>query len=312
LDIPFRKHLLGIEELDRKEILAVLKGADRFKDPQGGIRSMPLLIGKVVCNLFLEPSTRTSTSFALAARHLGAQVIGMGGASTSLSKGESLRDTARNIEAMGVDALVIRHQACGAPHQVAAAVSPSVSVINAGDGSHEHPTQALLDLYTIRSHRTSFEGLKVAIVGDIMHSRVARSNIWGLKKLGAEVTVVGPATLVPRQIRSLGVEVCHDLDRVLEDYDVFNFLRIQLERQQRHLFPSIREYAHLYGMNAERARRLKPNALILHPGPVNRGVELSPEVADGAQSVILEQVRNGILVRMAVLALLLGADPGSG
>jgi len=225
-----------------------------------------------------------------------------------VSKGETLRDTARNIEAMGVDILVLRHSCAGAAEQLSRMVK--ASVVNAGDGAHEHPTQGLLDIFTIRSVKKRIEGLKVALVGDIAHSRVARSNFWGLQKLGAEVYAVGPSTLVPRGLEKLGVRVSHDLDQLIPQIDVFNMLRIQLERQDQAMFPSIREYSRLFGLNGERMKRAKPDALVLHPGPINRGVELTPEVADGPQSVILNQVQNGLAVRMAVLYLISGASGG--
>ena len=296
------KHLLGLEELSREEILFILEEARGLREVSArSVKKVPALRGKVIVNLFFEPSTRTRISFELAGTRLSADVINFTGSTSSATKGESLTDTARNIEAMGVDILVVRHSCAGAAYQLSKAVS--ASVVNAGDGAHEHPTQGLLDIFTIRDHRQSVEGLKVAIVGDIGHSRVARSNIWGLQKLGAEVFAVGPATLVPRALERLGVRVCHDLDEILPEIDVFNMLRIQLERQESGLFPSLREYSRLFGLNEERMTRAKPDALVLHPGPINRGVELSPGVADGPRSVILDQVTNGLAVRMAVLYL---------
>lgn len=299
-----RRHLLGLEDCSAGEILAVLQRAESYRE-DGALRRTAELKGRVVSLCFFESSTRTSNSFAQAAKRLSADVLSVNVASSSVNKGETLTDTARNLEAMGVDIVVLRHPAPGAPHLLSGRLK--ASVVNAGDGAHEHPTQALLDILTIRDRFGRLEGLKVAIVGDIAHSRVARSNIWGLTKLGAKVTVVGPATLIPRGIETLGVEVCHDIDGVLEDCDVFNFLRIQFERQALSPFPSIREYARLYGMTAERAARMKPEAVIMHPGPVNRGVEITPEVADGPRSLILKQVTNGLAVRMAVLALVAGA-----
>lgn len=306
-----RRHLLGLEDLSPGEILSILERAESFRrGPGGGLRRGTGLRGRVVCICFFEPSTRTSNSFALAAKRLSADVMTVNVAASSVHKGETLADTARNLEAMGVDIVVLRHPAPGAPHLLSGRLK--ASVVNAGDGAHEHPTQALLDILTIRDCFGTLRGLRVAIVGDIAHSRVARSSIWGLTKLGVRVTVVGPATLVPRGIEALGVEVCHDLDRVLETCDVFSFLRIQLERQSATAFPSIREYARLYGMNAERAERMKPEAIVMHPGPVNRGVEITPDVADGPRSVILRQVTNGLAVRMAVLSLVSSAGAAGG
>ena len=297
------RHLLGLEDLSPGEILAVLAKADSFRKG-GRLRRTKDLKGKVVCLCFFESSTRTSNSFAQAAKRLGADVMTVNVASSSVNKGETLTDTAKNLEAMGADVVVLRHPAPGAPHLLSKRIG--ASVVNAGDGAHEHPTQALLDILTIRDRFGSLKGLKVAIIGDIAHSRVARSGIWGLTRLGAKVTVVGPATLIPKEIETLGVDVCHDIDQVLETCDVFNFLRIQFERQALSPFPSLREYSRLYGMNAERAERMKPRAILMHPGPVNRGVEITPEVADGPRSVILRQVTNGLAVRMAVLSLVAG------
>ncbi len=303
-----RRHLLGLEELSGEEILAIMDTAESFKEVSTrSIKKVPALRGKVVVLLFFEPSTRTATSFNLAAKRLSADVVSFSVPTSSVSKGETLNDTARNIEAMGVDIVVVRHSAPGAALQLSRILD--ASVVNAGDGSHEHPTQGLLDVFTIREAKGRIKGLKVAIVGDIQHSRVARSNIWGLKKLGAKVTVVGPATLIPRDIRQLGVEVSYDLDAVLPEMDVVNILRIQLERQGRSMFPSIREYAQLFGITGERLGRAKPDLLVLHPGPMNRGVEITPEVADGNHSVILRQVTNGLAVRMAVLYLVSGGKP---
>ncbi len=299
-----RRHLLGLEALSPGEILTLLDTAESFRQPGGGLKRLPLLKGRVVCICFFESSTRTSNSFALAARRLSADVMIVNVASSSVNKGESLTDTARNLEAMGVDVVVLRHPAPGAPHLLSGRLG--ACVVNAGDGAHEHPTQALLDMLTIRDRFGALKGLRVAIVGDIAHSRVARSSIWGLTKLGVGVTVVGPATLIPPDLSLLGVEVCHDIDQVLETCDVLNFLRIQFERQASSRFPSVREYARLYGMTSERAARMKPGAIVMHPGPVNRGVEITPEVADGPRSVILQQVTNGLAVRMAVLSLVAG------
>lgn len=302
-----RRHLLGIEDLSAEEITLILDTAVGFKETAGdGRRKIPALVGKTVANLFFENSTRTRTSFGLAARRLSADVVDFSPSGSSLSKGETFIDTAKNIEAMGVDAVVVRHRTPGTPHLLAQNLK--CSVINAGDGPHEHPTQALLDILTIRDHRGDLNGLTVALVGDIAHSRTARSNIWALKKLGAHVILCGPATLVSRGWEQYGVEVCHDLDDVVKRSDVVNLLRIQFERQQTAPFPSVREYALLYAMNKERLSKAKDDILILAPGPINRGVEVTADVADGPHSVILEQVANGLAVRMAVLWLLIGAD----
>ena len=301
---PWRhRHLLGLEDCSPGEIQTLLDRAASFRDSEGGLRRGTELKGRVVCLCFFESSTRTSNSFSQAAKRLSADVMAVNVATSSVNKGETLTDTAKNLEAMGADIVVLRHPAPGAPHLLSARLK--ASVVNAGDGAHEHPTQALLDMLTIRDRFGSLKGLKVAIVGDIAHSRVARSSIWGMTKLGIRVTVVGPATLIPRGIATMGVEVCHDIDQVLQTADVLSFLRIQFERQTVNSspFPSLREYARLYGMNAERASRMKPEAIVMHPGPVNRGVEITPEVADGPRSVILKQVANGLAVRMAALAL---------
>ena len=267
---------------------------------------MPALRGKTVVNLFFEPSTRTRTSFELAAKRLSADVINFSPSSSSVVKGETLLDTARNIEAMQADIIVLRHPAAGAAETLARGVKSSV--INGGDGWHEHPTQALLDLFTLRERRLEFRGLRVAIVGDIAHSRVARSNIYALTKLGAEVRVVGPPTMIPAFLDRLGVRICYDLDEGLRGADVIMMLRLQLERQGRALFPTIREYSRLYGLTEERVKLAELGALIMHPGPINRGVEIAPEVADSLSSVILEQVANGVAVRMGILYLLSGAN----
>jgi aspartate carbamoyltransferase catalytic subunit len=300
-----RKHLLTLEELSGEEILHVLDTARSFKEVSTrSIKKVPALRGKVVVNLFFEPSTRTRLSFGLAAKRLSADTIDFSRSGSSTVKGETFKDTSRNIEAMGIDIAVIRHSAPGAPKMLSECID--ARVINAGDGPHEHPTQGLLDIYTIREEKGKIEGLNVLFVGDITHSRVARSNIWGLTKLGATVGVVGPATLIPRELRQLGVKIYYDLDEVIGEFDVINLLRIQLERQRQNLFPSIREYSRLYGINVERLGRAKPDVLIMHPGPINRGVEITPEVADGNNSVILKQVANGLAVRMAVLYLVSG------
>jgi aspartate carbamoyltransferase catalytic subunit len=297
-----RKDLLGLEDLSADEILHVLDTAKGFEEiSTRSIKKAPAMRGKVVLNLFFEPSTRTKASFSLAAQRLSADLVDVVKEASSAVKGESLVDTGRNLQAMGVDTVILRHQQAGAPALLARSLD--ACVINAGDGTHEHPTQGLLDIYTMRQRLGDLKGKRVAMVGDITHSRVARSNIWGLKKLGAEVGVIGPRTLIPGALKDLGVNVHYRLDEVLEHYDVFNILRIQLERQHRGLFPSVREYAHLYGIDARRVARMKPGVVIMHPGPINRGVEISHEVADGDNSVILQQVSNGLAVRMAVLVL---------
>ena len=297
-----RKDLIGLRELTADEINFVLETTDAFK--QVGtreIKKVPALRGKTLVNFFVEPSTRTRTSFELAAFRLSADVINISATTSSLIKGETLKDTARNLEALHTDIIVLRHGSAGAPQFLASRLK--TSVINAGDGAHEHPTQALLDLYTIRERRGKIAGLHVAIIGDILFSRVARSNIFGLLKLGARVTLVGPSTLVPREFEKLGAEVSHKIEDVLPTADVVNLLRIQHERQRREYFPGLGEYIRLFGLTKERAKLLKPDCLIMHPGPINRGVEIDSEVADGSQSVILDQVTNGLAVRMAVLYL---------
>ncbi len=306
-----RRHLLGLEELDRGELQTILDTAESFVEiSQRKRKKVPALKGKVVVNLFFEPSTRTKTSFGLAAKRLSADTVDFTVGGSSLSKGESFIDTAKNIEAMGVDVMVVRHSTPGAPHLLAQHLK--CCVINAGDGAHEHPTQGLLDVFTIRRAKGRIEGLTVGLVGDIAHSRVARSNIYALTKLGARVIVCGPTTLVPRFVERLGVEVAHSLDAILPHCDVVNLLRIQFERQRTGLFPSIHEYAALFGMNRERLAKAKPDILILAPGPINRGVEVTPDVADGPHSAILQQVTNGLAVRMAVLYLLCGQPAAEG
>jgi aspartate carbamoyltransferase catalytic subunit len=303
-----RRHLLGLEELSRDEILTILDTAQTFVEPGRRPRKRGDLKGKVVVNLFFEPSTRTRVSFGLAARRLGADVIDFTAGGSSVSKGETFIDTAKNIEALGIDAVVVRHSVPGAPHLLSRHLD--AAVVNAGDGAHEHPTQGLLDIFTIRHIKRRIEGLTVGLVGDIAHSRVARSNIHGLLKLGAKVIVCGPPTLVPASVEQLGVEVAHRLDDILPRCDVVNVLRIQFERQRSGLFPSIQEYFRLFGMHSERLRKAKPDLLLLAPGPINRGVELTPEVADGPHSAILQQVTNGLAVRMAVLSLVCGPPNG--
>lgn len=295
-------HLLGLESLSRNEIVAILDSAEQFIGVgQGHTPKREDLKGKAIVNLFFEPSTRTRISFGLAARRLGADVLDFSPSGSSTSKGETFLDTAKNIEAMGIDAVVVRHQSSGAPLLLSRNLSPRVAIVNAGDGAHEHPTQALLDIFTIRQRRGRIAGLTVALVGDILHSRVARSNIHGLTKLGAHVIVCGPTTLIPSEVTSWGVEIAHRFDEVVPRCDVINLLRVQFERQRGSFFPSVSEYASLFGMTGKRLKRAKSDVLILAPGPINRGVEITPDVADGPNSAILEQVNNGLAVRMAVL-----------
>ncbi|MBQ4314682.1 MAG: aspartate carbamoyltransferase catalytic subunit [Lentisphaeria bacterium] len=295
-----RKDLLTLYDLSGEEIEYLLDTAAEFKKvSERSVKKVPALRGKTVVNFFVEPSTRTRVSFELAEQRLSADIVNMQAQASSLLKGETLLDTVRNIEALQVDLVVMRHAAPGAQSFIAKHLK--CGVINAGDGAHAHPTQALLDLFTIREKKGGFKGLKVAIIGDILHSRVARSNIWGLLKLGAEVTVAGPATLVPREFESIGVRVCHDLREATADADVVNLLRIQHERQNASFFPSTGEYSRFFGIKADSFKYLKKDVLIMHPGPINRDVELAGDVADGPNSVILEQVTNGLAVRMAVL-----------
>lgn len=297
-----KKDLLGLDELSAGEITYILDTASSFEEVSTrSIKKVPALRGKVVALMFFEDSTRTRMSFELAAGRLSADTLLFTSKGSSVTKGETTLDTVRNIEAMGVDIFVIRHSQSGAPHMLARNID--TPIVNAGDGQHEHPTQALLDIYTIRQRLGSIEGLKVALVGDIAHSRVARSNILGLTKLGAEVVVVGPPTLVPTAIKQMGCEISHSLDDVLGEVDVVNMLRVQFERFSSNLFPSVREYSRLYGLNAERLKRARKNLLVMHPGPINRGMELTSEVADGPNSCILQQVTNGLAIRMAVLYL---------
>ncbi len=302
-----KKHLLGIEGLSAKEITLILDTAKEFREVlERPIRKVPALRGKTVINLFFEPSTRTSASFSAAAKNLSADTVNFSKATSSVQKGETLLDTAMNLEAMKADIVVIRHSVPGAPHYLAERISSSV--VNAGDGAHEHPTQALLDMMTIREQRGSFKNLNILIVGDILHSRVARSDIIGFKTMGANVRVCGPPTLMPLWIDKMGVDVFYDLDEALNGIDVVYVLRIQLERQKSGMFPSIREYRNLYGITNDRFKKMKKDILIMHPGPMNRGVEIDSEVADSPKSVILEQVTNGVAVRMAVLYLLSGGS----
>lgn len=316
-----RPHLLDLESLSGEEIVAILDTARSLKEVSTrSIKKVPALRGKVMVNLFFEDSTRTKSSFSLAGQRLSADILDFSVSTSSVSKGETLRDTARTIEAMGVDVMIIRHKSSGAPHLLSRSVK--CSVINAGDGSHEHPTQGLLDLFTMREHFAAvgrsldaFKGLRVAIVGDIANSRVARSNIHGLAKLGAKITLVGPATLVPGDMKRLYPEqitISHDLDAVLPHVDVVNMLRIQFERLTSAAFPSVREYSRFFGLTRERLAKARPEVLVLHPGPTNRGLEIMTEVADGRNSVILEQVTNGLAVRMAVLYLCVGANAVAG
>lgn len=300
-----RKHLLGLEDLTREEIELILNTAESFKEVSvREVKKVPTLRGKTVVLLFFEPSTRTRTSFELAAKRLSADTVSLSSTTSSVTKGESFLDAAKNIEAMNVDFIVIRHQASGAAYLLSKIVSPSV--INAGDGFHEHPTQALLDLFTIREKKKRIEGLNVSIIGDISHSRVARSNIYGLKKLGANVCVCGPPTLIPKDIEKLGVRVTYQIREATKEADVLNVLRLQLERQKENLFSSLKEYIRFFGIDKEKLKDAKKDILIMHPGPVNRGIELSTDVADGQYSVILDQVTNGIAVRMGILYLLSG------
>jgi aspartate carbamoyltransferase catalytic subunit len=299
------KHLIGLQDVSKEDIEEILDLAVSFKDViLRPIKKVPSLKGKTVVNMFFEPSTRTRTSFELAAKRLSADAVNLAISTSSVVKGETLLDTVKTIEAMQIDIVIIRHSVSGVPLYLSQRIKSSV--INAGDGMHEHPTQALLDMFTIREKKGKISGLKVAIVGDILHSRVARSNIWGLTKLGAKVRVVGPSTLIPKDIEKLGVDVYTDVEKGIKDVDVINILRIQLERQKKNLFPTIREYAMLFGINTEKLKLAKPDCLVLHPGPMNRGIEISPNVADGEQSVIEEQVTNGVAVRMAVLYLIGG------
>jgi aspartate carbamoyltransferase catalytic subunit len=297
-----RKDLLGIQDLSAEEITLLLDTAQQFKKVgTRDVKKVPALQGRTLVNLFVEPSTRTRTSFELAAARLSADIVNITASASSLTKGETLKDTALVLQANHADIIVLRHSSAGAPRFLAERLE--ASIINAGDGAHEHPTQALLDTFTIREKKGSVAGLHVVIVGDILFSRVARSNIHALTKLGARVTLVGPSTLVPRTFEALGVTVTHDLDSVLPEADVINLLRIQHERQRKEYFPSLGEYTALFGLTKARAARLRPDCLVMHPGPINRGVEIDSEVADSTASVILEQVTNGLAVRMAVLYL---------
>jgi aspartate carbamoyltransferase catalytic subunit len=300
-----RKHLLDIESLTADEILTVLDTARAFKAVgERAIKKVPALRGKTVVNLFVEPSTRTRISFELAEQRLSADVINFTAEASSFKKGETLKDTAQNLQALNADFIVMRHSASGAPHFLSRVLD--LSVINAGDGAHEHPTQALLDAFTIRERKGKVEGLNVTILGDILYSRVARSNIWALTKLGARVTLCGPSTLVPKVFEQMGCRVTYNVDEAIREADIIHLLRIQHERQRKTMFPGIAEYTSLYGLNKSRLAKTKPEALIMHPGPINRGVEIDSEIADCTRSLILEQVTNGLAVRMAVLFLVNG------
>jgi aspartate carbamoyltransferase catalytic subunit len=299
------KDLLTIEQLSVDEITLILDTADSMKEiSTRDIKKVPTLRGKTIINLFYEPSTRTRTSFEIAGKRLSADVINISTSVSSVVKGETLKDTGKNLQAMNPDTVVIRHAAAGAAKILADSLS--ASIINAGDGAHEHPTQALLDVFTMRERKGTIAGLQVAIIGDLSHSRVARSNIHALNKLGAEVVVYGPPTMIPPLIEMMGVRVAQSIDDAIRSADVIMMLRIQLERQSQFLFPSLREYSTFFGLNGERLAHAKEDVLIMHPGPINRGVEISPEVADGPYALILEQVTNGVAVRMALLYLLIG------
>lgn len=300
------KDLLGLKEITSQEINLILDTADAMKEVLSRpMRGVPALQGKIVTTLFFEPSTRTRTSFETAAKMLSASSSSINPSSSSSQKGESLIDTAKNLEAIGTDAIIIRHSSAGAPDLIAK--NTSCSVINAGDGYNEHPTQALLDIFTMKEKKGTLKGKKILIVGDIIHSRVARSNTWGLLKLGAQVTLVAPPTLMPKGIEATGAKISYDLDKEIPDADFINVLRIQSERQSKGLIPSLLEYSKFFGITGERLKNAKKDVIVMHPGPMNRGVEISSEVADGERNVILDQVTNGVAVRMAVLFLLLGS-----
>ena len=300
------KHILGLEDLTAKEITLILDTAESMKEvSERDVKKVPALRGVTVCNLFYEPSTRTRSSFEIAEKRLSADVLNFTLSHSSVTKGETLLDTARNLEAMGASVIVIRHPLSGAPWLLAKELNSSI--INAGDGSHEHPSQALLDLFTIREIKGKIKDLKIVIVGDILHSRVARSNIWGLVKLGAEVRVVGPPTLIPSYIVKAKARTYYNLEEAIEGADVVIMLRIQMERQESEYFPSLREYSRFYGLTREKLKHAKKDVTVMHPGPINRGIELSSDIADDASSVILEQVSNGIAVRMAMFYLVASA-----
>ena len=301
-----RKDLIGLEILSREEIETILKTAKSFKEiSTRSIKKVPALRGKTVVNLFFEPSTRTRTSFELAAKRLSADVLSFDVSTSSVSKGETIVDTAKNIEAMKVDCFIVRHSVAGAPELISKNID--ASVINAGDGCHEHPTQALLDLFTVEEVFGKINGIKITIVGDILHSRVARSDIWGFTKLGAKVIVCGPPPLIPSGIEKIGVEVTYNMEEAIERSDIIYLLRLQKERQKENFLPSLKEYSLIYGVNEDRIKKINKNIFIMHPGPLNRGVEIKSETADRENSLILHQVTNGIAVRMAVLYLTIGS-----
>ncbi len=301
------KDLLGMQQLNREEIELILDTAVPMKDIiNRDIKKVPALRGKAMVTVFYENSTRTRTSFEIAGKYLSADTVNLAVSTSSVQKGESLRDTIKTIEVMGFDLIVVRHSMSGTPHYIAR--NTSMRVINAGDGTHEHPTQALLDMYSIKEKKGTLDGLKVAIIGDILHSRVARSNIFGLSKFGCEIRVAGPSTLMPPEIEKLGVKSYYSIEQAIDGVDVVNVLRIQKERQQSGMFPSLDEYANLYMLSPDKLRRAKDDVLVLHPGPMNRGVEISSALADGTQSVINEQVTNGVAVRMALLFLMMGGS----
>lgn len=304
------KHLLTMDQLGSGDITEILDTAESLRQvTDRPIKKLPTLRGRTVCNLFYEASTRTRISFELAAKRLSADVINFSADSkSSVAKGESFKDTAWTLEAMGVDAIIVRHGSSGAPHQLAKWVN--AHVLNAGDGAHEHPTQALLDLFSIRERFKEFDGLKVAIVGDVVHSRVARSNVKGLVTMGADVTLVGPPTLIPREASAWGANISYDLDPLLADLDVCYLLRVQKERQNEQLFPSLREYANQWGLDSRRMSKMKKDALVMHPGPMNRGVEIGADVSESPRSIVLDQVSNGLAVRMSLLYLMLGGNEG--
>ena len=305
------RDILGIEDLSRDDIELILETAERMQEiGNREVKKVPTLRGRTLINLFFEPSTRTQTSFEIAGKRLAADVVNFSVSGSSVTKRETLLDTAKTLDAMDPDAVVVRHKVAGVPHRLAEVLE--APVINAGDGAHEHPSQALLDMLTVKEQKGRIEGLTVTIVGDIAHSRVARSNIYGFTRLGAEVRVAGPPTMLPSAIESLGVKAYTNLREAIEGADVVMALRIQMERQHKGLFPSVREYHHLYGIDAGRLARMKPDVVIMHPGPINRGIEISQEVADGENSVILRQVRNGLAVRMAVLVLVQSAKESHG
>ncbi len=300
-----RKDILGMRDMSVDEINFILETADSFLEVSTReIKKVPTLRGKTIINLFVEASTRTRTSFEIAGKRLSADTINISGSSSSIIKGETLLDTARNLEAMNPDLIVLRHSAAGAPHMLARLIKPAL--INAGDGANEHPTQALLDIMTIREKKKRIAGLKIAIVGDILHSRVARSNIYALPRMGADLHLAGPATMMPRDMGKMGVTVHSRLEPAIKDADIIMMLRIQLERQERKLIPSLREYSAYFGLNARNIKLAKEDVLVMHPGPTNRGVEIAPDIADGPYSIILDQVTNGVALRMALLYLLTG------